>query len=488
MRICGIETEYGCLIESERVAREFSPDTLSILVKDHLFYANDIGLLDAQYRDRGEPPRNGGFLYNGGRLYIDMGHVEYASPECLSLRDLIAYEKAADFLLLQALEDLGIRDDVTFVRNNIDHVTGATFGYHENYLVSRDVPFEYYMVPALMPFLVTRQIYAGAGRVGFHEEDPYDEDDRRRRRVATRVTDEVPYQIAQRSDHIVADQYEWVQFTRAIINTRDEPLADMNRFRRIHLLLGDTNMSEYATMLKLGTTMVVLQLLEEGCPMPPISLVDPVMTLRDISRDNTYTWPVELDTGRTTSAIEVQGAYLAVAERYLEGTSQEVDWVLTEWRSTLEALANDPMELRDRLDWVAKKWLLETFMEEEGLTWHDPWLQSLDLDYHKIDPERSLYSDLVEENMMRRMVRNAAISEAMFEPPPDTRALGRSLIMQRLAKADLVRHVDWDTVHLETGVSIAMTDPHRTYENVAAHIDDVLKQEPPQTIRRRDDQ
>lgn len=487
MRICGIETEYGCLIETERVAREFSPDTLSILVKDHLFYANDVGLLDAQYRDWGEPPRNGGFLYNGGRMYIDMGHLEYATPECLSLRDVVAYERAADFLLLQALEDMGLRDDVTFVRNNIDHVTGATFGYHENYLVSRDVPFHNYMIPALIPFLVTRQIYAGSGRIGFHEEDPYDQQDRRRRRVATTVTDEVPYQISQRSDHIVEEQYEWVQFTRAIINTRDEPLADVSRFRRIHLLLGDTNMSEYATMLKLGATMVVLQLLEEGCPMPPISLIDPVMSLRDISRDNTYRWHVDLDTGRTTSAVEVQGAYLALAERYLQGASTESDWVITEWRATLEALADDPMTLKDRVDWVAKKWLLETFMEEEELTWHDPWLQSLDLDYHKIDPERSLYSGLVDENMMRREVRNAAISDAMYNPPPDTRALGRSLIMQRLADANLVRHVDWDTVHLETGVAVEMTDPHRTYENIAASIDDILKREPPRPIRRRRD-
>jgi hypothetical protein len=487
MRICGIETEYGCLIESEELARLFSPDSLSIIVKDHLFYGNNAGLLDAHDRDWGEPARNGGFLFNGGRLYIDMGHVEYASPECLSLRDLIAYERAADFLLLEALEDLGVRDEATFVRNNIDHVTGATFGYHENYSVSRDVDFERYMIPALLPFLVTRQIFAGAGRIGFHEEDPYGQQDPRGGRFGTQITDDVPYQISQRSDHIVEEQYEWVQHTRAIINTRDEPLGDASRFRRIHLLLGDTNMSEYATMLKLGTTMLLLQMLEEGCPMPPISLLDPVYALRQISRDNTYSWLVDLDTGRQTSAIEIQGAYLALAERYLAGASQETDWVITEWRTTLEALADDPMILKDRLDWVAKKWLFETFMDEEGLEWDDPWLQSLDLDYHKIDPERSLYSSMVDENMMRREVRNSAISEAMYEPPPDTRALGRSLIMQRLSKAGLVRHVDWDTVYLETGMAIEMTDPHRTYENVADSIEEALKRQPPEPIRRRED-
>ena len=221
--------------------------------------------------------------------------------------------------------------------------------------------------------------------------------------------------------------------------------------------------------------------------MPPVALLDPVYALRQISRDNTYSWLVDLDTGRQTSAIEIQGAYLALAERHLAGACPETDWVLAEWRTTLEGLADDPMILKDRLDWVAKKWLFETFMEEEGLEWDDPWLQSLDLDYHKIDPERSLYSDMVEENMMRREVRNSAISEAMYEPPPDTRALGRSLIMQRLAEAGLVRHVDWDTVYLETGMAIEMTDPHRTYENVANSIEEVLKRAPSTPIRRRED-
>ncbi|MDA1193250.1 MAG: proteasome accessory factor PafA2 family protein, partial [Candidatus Poribacteria bacterium] len=225
VRICGTEIEYGCLIENDELAAEITPEALSVLVKNKLFVDVRVGILDGHYRDWGEPPGNGGFLFNGGRLYIDMGHVEYASPECISFRDVIAYEQAADRLVVKGLEALGLREDATFVRNNIDHATGATFGYHENYCVSRDVPFYKVVIPALMPFLVTRQIYAGSGRVGYHEEAFWDEDSGAARRFATRVTDEIPYQISQRSDHIVTEEYQWVQFSRAIINTRDEPLA-----------------------------------------------------------------------------------------------------------------------------------------------------------------------------------------------------------------------------------------------------------------------
>lgn len=478
-RICGTETEYGCLIETDGLARDVTPDVMALVVKDHLFERHRVGLLDLHFRDWGEPQGNGGFLFNGGRLYIDMGHVEYATPECASIRDVIAYERAADHLILSALDDLGLREEVSFIRNNIDHATGATFGYHENYLMRRDVPFGKVVIPALLPFLVTRQIFAGSGRVGYHEmEEDYEDPRLRRRRFATRVSDDLPFQISQRSDHIVTEAYQWIQFSRAIINTRDEPLADGNRFRRVHLLVGDANMSEYASALKVGTMHLVLTLIEMGHIPPFLPIANPVSALKTISRDQTFRWLVPLETGRVVSAVEIQGIYLSYAERYLKGVTSDFDWVIKEWRDTLEALASDPSVLRDRLDWVAKKWLLETFVEEEGLEWNDPWLQSIDLEYHKIDPSKSLYHDLSAQGLMKRVVSDRAIDQATTEPPPDTRAKGRSLAMRALLPFDRYYEVDWDYLRVENAAMMEMLDPFQTYESAAGQLDQILQSLP----------
>jgi proteasome accessory factor A len=206
----------------------------------------DAGTIDLHYRDYEEPPGNGGFLLNGGRLYLDMGHIEYASPECLHLHDLVTYELAGDDLLQSALIALGAEDRVSFIKNNVDHHTGATFGCHENYLMRREAQFTPPILGTLLTFLATRQIFTGAGRVGqsnplaFDFEPPQPEG-------------QVNFQLSQRADHIVNDIYQWVQFNRAIINARDEPLADYRKYRRLHLLIGDSNMSEYA-MAEDGTT------------------------------------------------------------------------------------------------------------------------------------------------------------------------------------------------------------------------------------------
>lgn len=473
-RLFGTEIEYGCLIEDDDLAMEITPEALALRVKDYMFREMDVGMLDEHYRDWGEPPGNGGFMFNGGRLYIDMGHIEYATPECRSVRDLIVYERAMDNLIVDALDGLGLRDQASFVRNNIDHVTGATFGYHENYLMSREIDFYQRVIPALIPFLITRQIYAGAGRIGCHEEDMWDADSPRRHRRATRIDLDSPYQISQRSDHIVTEQYQWVQFSRAIINTRDEPLADSNRFRRLHLLLGDTNMSEYAHMLKIGSTAAVLQMIEAGVNFPEMDIANPIRSLRIVSRAVRSPWPIALAQGGYTSAMEIQETYLEMAERYLLGESIEMDAILREWRSALEGLSQDPELLKDRIDWVAKKWLLETFVEEEKLSWDDPWLQSVDLEYHKIDPDRSLYADLVEEGLMRELVSDREVEDAMYDAPRDTRAYGRSLIMRMLSERPIMSAVDWDTIYLETGQLVKMLDPFHTYESMRGALEDIL--------------
>ena len=457
-RIYGIETEYGCLPPASDPF--LSPDFVSIKVKDCVFYRDELGLPDTHYRGRDEPPGNGGFLYNGGRLYIDMGHVEYATPECTGLFDLVAADRAGERLVQRALDQLGLADNAAFFKNNIDHYTGATFGCHENYLVRRAVDFSQVLLPTMLPFFVTRQIFAGAGRVGCHT-DIFE---------YGHADDEgVGFQLSQRADHIVTEIYQWIQFSRAIINTRDEPLADWGLYRRLHLLVGDSNMMEYATALKVGTTGLVLQLLEEQERVicDDIKLLDPVQAIRDISRDMTYCWEVQLEDGRYTTATEIQRAYLDLAERYLRGRDEEGDWVLDEWRFVIDALEHDPMCLVDRVDWVAKKWLLEYFMREEGLDWQDTWIQSLDLEYHNLNAARSLYFDLYERGMVKRVVSDEQINQAITHPPADTRACARSRVMRSLTDQKTRYQIDWDSICVGDDKFLSLDDPFLTYDREA---------------------
>ncbi|MCY4605833.1 MAG: proteasome accessory factor PafA2 family protein, partial [Gemmatimonadetes bacterium] len=436
-RIYGIETEYGCLPPASDPF--LSPDFVSIKAKDCVFYREHLGIVDMHYRGRDEPPGNGGFLFNGGRVYIDMGHVEYATPECTGLFDLVAADRAGERLVQHALDQLGLADSAAFFKNNIDHYTGATFGCHENYLVRREVPFSQVLLPTMLPFFVTRQIFAGAGRVGCHT-DIFE--------YGNAEDEGVGFQLSQRADHIVTEIYQWIQFSRAIINTRDEPLADWGLYRRLHLLVGDSNMMEYATALKVGTTALVLQLLEEQERVicDDIKLLDPVQAIRDISRDMTYRWEVQLEDGRYTTATEIQRAYLDLAERHLRGRDEEGDWVLDEWRFVIDALEHDPGCLVDRVDWVAKKWLLEYFMREEGLDWQDTWIQSLDLEYHNLNTARSLYFDLYERGMVKRVVSDEQINQAITHPPANTRACARSRVMRALTDQKTRYQIDWDSI------------------------------------------
>jgi len=321
-RIVGIETEYGCLLSEDEphVNSELWPAK----VKNYLFRKADAGTIDLHYRDYEEPPGNGGFLLNGGRLYLDMGHIEYASPECLHLHDLVTYELAGDDLLQSSLVALGAENRVSFIKNNVDHHTGATFGCHENYLMKREAQFTPPILGTLLTFLATRQIFTGSGRVGqsnplaFDFEPPQSEP-------------QVNFQLSQRADHIVNDIYQWVQFNRAIINARDEPLADYRKYRRLHLLIGDSNMSPYANALKIGTTACVLSLLEEGRLPRNLVLADAVQSTRDISRDPTQRWIVRLENGKTIGALEVQWEFHQLAQKYLHNTSAETNWLLENW-------------------------------------------------------------------------------------------------------------------------------------------------------------
>ena len=240
-RVAGIETEYGCLVSGEDGRGH--TDAWPVKVKNFLFRKAEAGAIDLHYRDYEEPPGNGGFLLNGGRLYLDMGHIEYASPECLHLHDVVTYDLAGDQLLQSALESLGAADRVSFIKNNVDHNTGATFGCHENYLMKREAQFTPPVLGTLLAFLATRQIFTGAGRVGQANPLAFDFQ-------LPQPEVHVDFQLSQRADHIVNDIYQWVQFNRAIINARDEPLADYRKYRRLHLLIGDSNMSPFRDRAK----------------------------------------------------------------------------------------------------------------------------------------------------------------------------------------------------------------------------------------------
>ena len=460
-RVVGLETEYGCLVQGDD--RQGGPDAYPIRVKNHLFKVARAGAIDLHYRDYEEPPGNGGFLLNGGRLYLDMGHLEYSTPECLSLRDIVAYSRAGDYLVQSALESLGVDDKVSFVKNNIDHHTGATFGCHENYLMKRGAQFTPPILGALLSFLATRQLYTGAGRVGQSNPLAYELE-------MHRGMPPVPFQLSQRADHIVNDIYQWVQFNRAIINARDEPLADYRKYRRLHLLIGDSNMNDYANALKLGTTALVLDLLEEGIVPKRVSLLDAVQATREISRDQTGQWLARLENGQTRTALEIQHSFLALAQHYLAGQSEENDWVIHEWAAVLDGLARDPMTLVGKIDWVAKKWLLQTFIEAENLTWQDPWLQSLDLEYHNLDPSRGLYFALVAEGRIQPIITAERAAFHATNAPANTRASARGIAVRYFREQSTNYIINWDSVAIEGKDPLVMANPFHTYRDEIAQL------------------
>lgn len=366
-------------------------------------------------------------LVNGARLYNDHAHPEYSTPECSSLFDLVAHDKAGERILQRCAEtrseELGKR--VLLYKNNTDF-HGHSYGCHDNYLMARAVPFET-LKQGIMPFFITRQIFAGAGKLGIETE--------------AGLATPGHYQLSQRSDFFHVEASVDTMHNRPIVNTRDEPHADPSKYRRLHGIAGDANMSEYTTALKVGTTALVLALIEQGRIPEGLMILNPIDAIKTVSHDQTYRWMVMTAGGKTLSAVDHQREYLALAQKHLSGMSGfETDWVLTEWEETLNALESDPMSLTDRLDWVAKKWLLETFAAEEGVAWDDPWLQSLDLEYHNINVEEGLYYGLP----MRRVVTDEQIDAAIHQPPANTRAYFRGRAVDRFSGA--IKAIQWDSI------------------------------------------
>lgn len=451
-RLYGLETEYGIAIEGRGAAdlmqesagvvravdlphvtawnyrgedprrdtRGFTVDRLSTDPSDAQFDApGRAGVCGAEERsDR--------VLANGARLYNDHGHPEYSTPECSNLHDLVAADRAGERILLECARRRGLelRAPVVLYKNNTDY-HGASYGAHEDYLMARDVPADE-LIAGLLPFFVTRQIFAGAGKVGV-EGEPH-------RPI---------YQLSQRADFIAVEASVDTLHNRPIVNTRDEPHATPRQYRRLHVIVGDANMSEWATAMKVGVTSLVIGLLELGW-RPTLAIDNPVRAIKEVSRDPSLRWLVRLKDGRTMPAIDVQRRYLAAAKEKLAGSTEDADWTLAEWEAVLDDLERSVVATADRIDWVAKRQLLEQFIAEEGLDWDAPVLQSLDLAYHDLDPEMGLFAGLEQAGAMRQIVTDEQIEAAMACPPADTRAHIRGLFVRRFGQA--IRSIGWNGI------------------------------------------
>ncbi len=420
-RIFGIENEYGvtCTFEGQR---RLSPDEVArYLFRRVVSWGRSSNV----------------FLENGARLYLDVGsHPEYATPECDSPRQAIVHDKAGERivedLVLSAerrLAEEGIAGRISLFKNNTDSA-GNSYGCHENYLVGRVGEFQR-LAEALIPFLVTRQVFAGAGKVLQTPRGPI-------------------FSLAQRAEHIWEGVSSATTRSRPIINTRDEPHADAERFRRLHVIVGDSNMSEYTSWLKVATCDLVLRMLEDQTVMRDLSLDNPIRAIREISHDLTGTRRIRLATGREMSALEIQQVYLERVERYL-ASSNEVDdeakRVAGEWRFVLERLISDPLTLGRQLDWVAKYHLIDRYRAKHELPLTHPRVQMLDLAYHDVVRDRGLYHLMVRQGRMQTLLDEEEIVAATTTPPQTTRAAlrGRFIAAAKAKRRDYT--VDW--VHLK---------------------------------------
>lgn len=376
-------------------------------------------------------------LTNGARFYNDHTHPEYSTPECRSLRDLLAHDRAGERILQRAAERrnraLG-GPHVQLYKNNTDF-HGHSYGCHDNYLVARAIPFPK-LVSGLLPFLVSRQVIAGAGKVGIEAQE----------------SGFVPgtYQLSQRSDFMETELSVDTMHNRPIVNTRDEPHADRQKYRRLHLIIGDANMCEYASALKVGTTQMVLELISRGAA-PDLELDQPVSAVKQLSRDADLKSRVRLKSGRAFSGLEIQEQYCDAALRVLGGADPESDWILREWADTLRLLTQNREQLVGKLDWVTKQWLLETFIREERIGWDDPWLASLDLEYHNVNPDRGLYLGLEAEGKVWRMTVEGDVQAALSAGPFDTRGGIRGLCVRKFP--DAIKGMQWERIQFSGGTA-----------------------------------
>lgn len=420
-RIFGIETEYGvtCTLRGQR---RLSPDEVArYLFRRVVSWGRSSNV----------------FLENGARLYLDVGsHPEYATPECDSIYECTVHDKAGERkleeLLIgaeQRLKDEGIRGTIYLFKNNTDSA-GNSYGCHENYLTRRSAEPEKYQ-QHLIPFLISRQIFTGAGQVLQTARGPI-------------------FSIAQRAEHIWESMSSATTRSRPIINTRDEPHADAEMYRRLHVIVGDSNMSEYTTFLKLGSTACMLRMIEsEDVSLRDLTLENPVRAIRDFSHDISCRKKVRLESGRELSALDIQREYLNSALKYADThgfTTSELK-ALEMWEHCITTIENDPLKLSTEVDWVIKHNLIEAFRSKHGLALDDARVQALDLQYHDIRQDRGIFYRLQARSMVDRICEEQDIVDAMDIAPQTTRARLRSEFIKAAKEKKRDYTVDW--VHLK---------------------------------------
>ncbi len=439
-RIFGIENEYGVTC-TQRGQRRLSPDEVArYLFRRVVSWGRSSNV----------------FLANGARLYLDVGsHPEYATPECDSIYDLVVHDKAGERILEQLLgsaeqrlHEEGIDGDIYLFKNNTDSA-GNSYGCHENYMTNRRDDLSSYS-EVLIPFLVSRQIYAGAGKV-------------------LQTARGALYCISQRAEHIWEGVSSATTRSRPIINTRDEPHADAERYRRLHVIVGDSNMSEYTTFLKVGAASLMLRMLEEPTVvLRDMTLENPIRAIREISHDMTCTRRVRLANGREVSALEIQSEYLERALKF--ATRHELNPIekqaLTMWEHCLTALADDPLSLDREIDWVIKRKLIEGYRSRHGLELGDARVSLVDLQYHDIDRDRGLYYRMQNRGLVERVCDDHDITHAMEYAPSTTRARLRGEFIRRAKERRRDYTVDW--VHLKLNDQAQRTvlckDPFKAHD------------------------
>jgi Pup amidohydrolase len=454
-RVMGTETEYGisvpgqpganAMVTSSQVVNAYQAATSARARRARWDFEEENPLRDARgfdlTRDAADATQltdedlglANVILTNGARLYVDHAHPEYSAPECTNPLSGVTWDKAGERVMAEAAAraaTLPGAPGIQLYKNNTDN-KGASYGCHENYLMRRATPFAD-IVRHLTPFFVSRQVICGAGRVGLGA-DGRDEG----------------FQISQRADFFEVEVGLETTLKRPIINTRDEPHADPEKYRRLHVIIGDANMSEVSTYLKLGTTALVLAMIEDKFLETDLSIEAPVAELRAISHDPSLRHLVTLRDGRKMTGIQLQMEYLELARKYTEDRyGSDVDDmtadVLTRWESLLTRLAEDPMLASRELDWVAKLELIEGYRARDGLGWGHPRLQLVDLQYSDVRAERGLYNRLAARGRMVRLVDEQDVTRAIENPPEDTRAYFRGRCLQQYPES--VAAASWDSV------------------------------------------
>jgi proteasome accessory factor A len=457
-RVMGTETEFGvtvqgsptanAMVTSSQVVNAYAASTLRAR-RARWDYEEESPLRDARGFELGrdfadpslltdeDPGLANVILTNGARLYVDHAHPEYSTPEVTSPRDAVLWDKAGELVMAHAatLADLTAAQTtgagpVLLHKNNTDG-KGASYGAHENYLVRRETPFAD-LVHHLTPFFVSRQVMCGAGRVGIGQDGRRD-----------------GFQLSQRADFFEVEVGLETTLKRPIINTRDEPHADPERYRRLHVIIGDANLSEVSTYLKVGTTALVLAMIEEGALDVDLAVDSPVTSLHEVSHDWSLSHLLRLRDGRRLTGVQLQMEFCERARKFVEDREgsdadpQTLD-VLARWEDVLVRLEQDPMLCKEELDWVAKLALLEQYRSRDGLDWGHAKLALVDLQYSDVRPAKGLYHRLVHLGRMRRLLDDADVSRAVTEPPEDTRAYFRGQCLARYP--DQVAAASWDSV------------------------------------------